>query len=122
MITILKIIICLCVFACAFMLIDFFCCKTAFFEGIVVDKQYKPEESTTGAGTGVSPDGTATTVITSSHSDEKFLIIAKHSSGKIYTVECLPELYYSKSIGEAIKFESFTGLFTGQIYFNEGVE
>lgn len=120
--TLVKIIIGLSIFACVFLLVDYFFAKTSILYGIIVDKQYKPEESTTGVGTGIGADGTATTVVTTSNSDETFIIMAKHSTGKIHTIECEPELYYSKKIGETIKFESYSGLFTGQIYFNEGVE
>ncbi len=90
--------------------------------GVIVDKQYKPESNSTGTGIGTTSNGSTTIVTTSEHESEQFIIILKTNSGVIITAESKSELYYSKSIGEKVKYDVYKGYFTGVIWGRLAVE
>jgi hypothetical protein len=87
-----------------------------FFFGVVIDKRYTPETTSTGVGTGVTSNGKPAAVVTTSHQNEKFLLMAKCENGKVFTVECSPEIFYTKSVGDTLFFTTSNGLFTGNTY------
>jgi hypothetical protein len=87
-----------------------------FFSGVVIDKRYAPEMTSTGVGTGVTSDGKPAAVVTTSHVDEKFLLMTKCTNGKVFTVKCSPEIFYTKSVGDTLFFTTSNGLFTGNTY------
>lgn len=47
--------------------------------------------------------------------------ILKTKSGKIVIVECKPEVYYQKEIGQKIDCNAYKGFFTGLIWSMHGV-
>lgn len=94
-----------------FMIFDICLMQVNTQKGVVVDKQYKPE--TTSVGTGVSNGKTVTTVQTDS---EEWLIMARCTDGEIVTIKAENNIYYSKNVGDQIKFNVCTGKFTGWLY------
>lgn len=96
-----------------FILIDGIFSKPVYFSGVVVDKQYSAESTRTGTGYGVTSNGQTGVVVTTETEPEKFLIMVKTKSGKIFTAKCEPEVYYSKKEGQAIECYWSKGLITG---------
>lgn len=79
--------------------------------GILIDKKYIGEQSSSGTGTAIIPNTSGGVgigiVSTSSHSDEEFLLFVK--ADKVYKIEVDMQQYYSKNINEKIKFEVTIG-------------
>lgn len=75
--------------------------------GELVDKKYIGEKYSSGMGTAVIPNTSGSVgiglVSTSSHSDEKFLFFVK--SDKVYKMKVDMQQFYSKKIGEKVRFE-----------------
>lgn len=107
-------------YAC-FLLVDWAAGRTEFSTGIVVDKQYKAEINTTGTGYGTTTNGQGGVIVTTSHDSEKFLLLAKSITNEIVTVECEPELYYNKEVGQEIEYKTRKGYFTGNDWSVHGV-
>ena len=89
--------------------------------GVVVDKQYQSEQTHVGVGNGVSTNGTSSQVVTTSTTPEQFLLIVRNSKQKIVTVECTPELYYSKEKEDELEYNIKNGYITGLNYGYNGV-
>lgn len=92
------------------------------FEGIIMDKHYKSEENSTGTGTTINSDGNIGIITTSSHSDEKFLLIIKTIDGQYKTAESTPETYYTKKVGDKISGAEHIGKILGicwETYVND---
>lgn len=105
----------------AFILIDGMAGKPEAFNGIVVDKHYEAEQNSTGTGYGMTSSGESGVIVTSTYEGEKFLIMVKTETGKIVTVECVPEVYYQKEIGQKIDCVVYKGFFTGWAWSMRGV-
>lgn len=114
-------IIAIVILGLAFILIDGIASKPEAFYGNVIDKHYEAESHRTGTGVGVTSSGKTGVVITSESEPEKFLLIVKTESGKIVTVNCEPELYYVKEVGEQVESNAYKGLFTGMVWSLRGV-
>ena len=97
----------------AFLLIDGIASKPDPFCGIVIDKHYKAERNSVGTGYGMTSSGKSGVIVTSEHESEKFLLMVKTESGNVVTVECEPELYYEKQVGQKIDCKDYKGFFTG---------
>ena len=114
-------IIAIVILATAFFLIDGIASKPEAFYGNVIDKHYKAERTSVGTGTAVGSNGNVGVVTTTEVDPEEFLIMVKTESGKIVTVNCEPELYYEKEIGERIDCNAYKGLFTGIVWSSYGI-
>ncbi len=114
-------IIAIVVLGLAFILVDGIASKPESFYGSVIDKHYKAERNSTGTGYGMTSSGKSGVIVTSEHEDEKFLIMVKTESGKVVTVECEPEVYYQKEIGQKIDCNAYKGYFTGWTWSLHGV-
>ena len=114
-------IISIIILATVFFLIDATASKPQAFEGNVIDKYYKAESYNTGTGIGVTSSGKAGVVMTSERESEKFILMVKTKNKKIVTVNCEPELYYKKKIGELIEYNAYKGFFTGIVWVFLGV-
>ena len=114
-------IIAIVILGLAFILIDGIASKPESFYGSVVDKHYKAERNSTGTGYGMTSSGKSGIIVTSEHEDEKFLIMVKTESGKVVTVECEPEVYYQKEVGQKIDCNAYKGYFTGWTWSLHGV-
>jgi hypothetical protein len=77
------------------------------FIGVIVDKHYVSEHSSTGVG--VNSKGES--VITTHHESEKFLLMVKSVDG-IKTVTTTSEKYYQYSVGDQVKCKEWKGLIT----------
>lgn len=93
----------------AFILIDIIASKSESFYGSVVDKHYKAERNSTGIGYGMTSGGNSGVIVTTEHENEKFLIMVKTESGKVVTIECEPEVYYQKEVGQKIDCNAYKG-------------
>lgn len=105
----------------AFFLIDGIASKPEPFYGTVIDKHYKAERNSTGTGYGMTSSGKSCVIVTSEHESEKFLLMVKTDNGKVVTVECEPELYYEKQVGQKIDCKAYKGFFTGSTWSMYGV-
>ena len=47
--------------------------------------------------------------------------MVKTENGNVVTVECEPELYYEKQVGQKIDCKAYKGLFTGATWSMYGV-
>jgi len=79
--------------------------------GLLIDKKYIGEYSTSGTGTAVVPStngGVGIGVVsTSSHADEQFIFFVK--SDKVYKIPVDMQNFYSLSVGDKIKFNVLIG-------------
>ena len=105
----------------AFFLIDGIASKPEPFYGTVIDKHYKAERNSTGTGYGMTSSGKSGVIVTSEHESEKFLLMVKTDNGKVITIECKPELYYEKQVGQKIDCKAYKGFFTGSTWLMYGV-
>ena len=105
----------------AFFLIDGIASKPEPFYGTVIDKHYKAERNSTGTGYGMTSSGKRGVIVTSEHESEKFLLMVKTDNGKVITIECKPELYYEKQVGQKIDCKAYKGFFTGSTWSMYGV-
>ena len=105
----------------AFFLIDGIASKPEPFYGTVIDKHYKAERNSTGTGYGMTSSGKRGVIVTSEHESEKFLLMVKTDNGKVITIECKPELYYEKQVGQKIDCKAYKGFFTGSTWLMYGV-
>ena len=105
----------------AFLLVDGIASKPEPFYGTVIDKRYKAERNSTGTGYGMTSSGKGGVIVTSEHESEKFLLMVKTENGKVVTVECEPELYYEKQVGQKIDCKAYKGFFTGANWSMYGV-
>lgn len=114
-------IIAIIILGLTFLLIDGIASKPEPFYGSVIDKHYKAERNITGTGYGMTSNGTSGVIVTSEHECEKFLLMVKTENGNVVTVECEPELYYEKQIGQKIYCKAYKGFFTGSTWSMYGV-
>lgn len=105
----------------AFFLIDGIASKPEPFYGSVIDKHYKAERNSTGTGYGMTSSGKSGVIVTSEHESEKFLLMVKTENGNVVKVQCEPELYYEKQVGQKIDCKAYKGFFTGSIWSRYGV-
>jgi hypothetical protein len=120
-IPILSSIMAILILGLTFIVIDQIASKPEAFYGNVIDKHYKAERTSVGTGTSVGSNGSVGVVTTTEVDPEEFLIMVKTESGKIVTVNCEPELYYQKEVGERIDCNAYKGLFTGMVWSLHGV-
>lgn len=106
--------------AIVFILVDLLCCKPKPFWGEIEDKRYVSARHSSGVG--VINSGKTATFVHSDNEPEKFLMMVRTKDNEIVTVECSPELYYQKEIGQKVVCNSFEGYFTGIAWSLEGVE
>lgn len=118
---IVSIIIAIVILGFSFILIDRIASNPESFYGSVVDKHYKAERNSTGTGYGMTNNGKSGVIVTTEHEDEKFLIMVKTEGGKVVTVECEPEVYYKKEVGQKIECNAYKGYFTGWTWSLNGV-
>lgn len=104
-----------------FFLIDGIASKPEPFYGSVIDKHYKAERNSTGTGYGMTISGKSDVIVTSEYEIEKFLLMVKTDNGKVVNVECEPELYYEKQVGQKIDCKAYKGFFTGSTWSMYGV-
>jgi len=117
----MKAIITIFILGLAFIIIDVIISKPKPFYGVVVDKHYKAERNSTGTGYGMTGGGTNGVIITSEYESEKFFLMVKTERGEIVTVECEPEIYYSKEINQKIKCNAYIGFFTECVWSLKGI-
>lgn len=118
---ILSSILAIFILGLVFLLIDGIASKPEPFYGSVIDKHYKAERNSTGTGYGMTSSGKSGVIVTSEHESEKFLLMVKTDNGKVVTVECEPELYYEKKVGQKIECKAYKGFFTGSTWLMYGV-
>jgi hypothetical protein len=99
-----------------FFLIDGIASKPESFYGYVIDKNYKSESNTSGIGYLMTNTGKGGVILTSEYESEKFILIVKNEKGNIVSVECEPEIYYEKQVGQKIYCKAYKGRFTGLTY------
>ena len=104
-----------------FTLIDGIASKPEPFKGYVVDMHYKGESNSSGAGYGITSSGKSGIIVASEFEEGMFLIIVKTEKGEVVTVECDPELYYKKVIGDKIDCVANKGYFTGISWSLQGI-
>jgi hypothetical protein len=104
-----------------FFLIDGIASKPEPLYGSVIDKHYKAERNSTGTGYGMTISGKSDVIVTSEYEIEKFLLMVKTDNGKVVNVECEPELYYEKQVGQKIDCKAYKGFFTGSTWSMYGV-
>lgn len=104
-----------------FLLVDIFCSKPKRFTGEIIDKQYKAESASTNTGVVTNSNGNTTVITTTEFNPEKWILIVKKQDGEIITVKSSSEIYYSKSIGESVDFDTYFGLFTKYNYGSTAV-
>lgn len=104
-----------------FIFIDVIASKSELFHGSVIDKHHKSERNSIETGYVMASNGNSTVIVTPNHEDEKFLIMVKTESGKVVTVECKPEIYYKKEIGQKIDCNAYKGYFTGWAWSLHGI-
>jgi hypothetical protein len=80
-------------------------------KGIVIDKHYESERSSSGVGVGAKGEA----VVITQHESEKFILIVK-AGDKIHTVKTTSENYYKYSIGDQVKYKQWKGLITKTIW------
>lgn len=114
-------IIAIFVLVLAFLLIDVIASKPDPFYGSVIDKHYKAERNSTATGYGMTSSGKSGVIVTSEHESEKFLLMVKNENGNVVTVECDPELYYEKQVGQKIHCKAYKGYFTKTTWSMYGV-
>ena len=114
----LLVLICLIVF----ILIDGLASYPESFNGVVLDKHYKSETNSTGTGYGTTSNGKGGVIVTSHHESEKFLLMVKVEGGEVVTVQCEPEIYYKKELGNEIQCNAYKGFFTGLTWSLYGVK
>jgi len=106
----------------SFILIDENCGKTETHKATLIDKQYNAEQNSIGSGYGMTTSGQSGMIITSSHEDEKFILIVKTKGGAIKSIQCTSKEYYSKQLGQTIEYNQNKGYFTNKnwkIYINQ---
>ena len=121
MIRVLGSLIAISILGLAFFLIDEIASKPEPFYGIVIDKHYKAERNSTGTGYGMTSSGKGGVIVTFEHESEKFILMVKTENGKVVTIECEPELYYEKQVGQKIYCKAYKGFFTGSNWSMYGV-
>jgi hypothetical protein len=94
-----------------FFLVDGLASTSHDFKGVIVDKHYKAEHSSTGVGVGAKGEA----VVTTQHESEKFILMVKRA-GKVHTVTTTAEKYYQHSIGDQVKCKEWKGLITKQTW------
>lgn len=104
-----------------FFSIDFFAYQSKKLNGIVIDKNYKGEQTSVGTGT-VFVNGKVGTTTNVSVDSEKFLVMVKMLDEDVVTVDCSAELYYKKEKGDILFFEYYTGYFTDIVYGIDGIK
>ena len=104
-----------------FLLIDVIASEPELFYGTVINKHYKAEIERSGTGYGMTSSGQSGVIVISEYESEKFLLMVKNEKGNIVTVECKPELYYEKQVGQKIDCNTYKGFFTGLIWSMSGV-
>ncbi|MBE7671577.1 hypothetical protein F7649_10680 [Tenacibaculum piscium] len=118
---IMSSVIALIILGVTFIVIDVINAKPKQFYGTIIDKHYKAERNSNGTGYGMTSNGKMGVVVTSESEPEKFLVMVEIENGKIFTVECSPELYYKKQIGEKIECNNHICSFTGMSWSKKGV-
>ena len=118
--SIASIIIVIFILGIGFIFVDGLASKPESFSGEVIDKHYEAERNSIGTGYGVTSSGKGGVITTSEHESEKFLLMVKTESGEAVTVECEPEIYYQKAIGQMIDCISYNGYFTGWTWSLKG--
>jgi hypothetical protein len=108
-----SIIISIIILVFSFIIIDGIASKPETFFGNVIDKQYNAGYNITGTGYDMSTTGKVGVIVTHEYKREGFLLMIKTEKGMILTVECDPELYYEKKIGQKIYYNDYKGFFTG---------
>jgi len=89
--------------------------------GTIVDKHYKAERTSTGSGVAVGSNGKVAPVVITEHEDEDFLLMIERDS-IIATINCEPEFYYKKEIGDVVKFASYRGGVFGGVWSKKIIE
>jgi len=90
--------------------------------GTVVGKTYETEKRNTNVETIITGNGGVQPILTTNHRREKFLLMVKTEENRVVAVECEPELYHIKDIGDRLEYRAYKGLFTGVTYGRRGVE
>lgn len=81
--------------------------------GVVIDKHYQAESSSVGTGYGVTNNGSTGIVVTSSHENEKFILVVETETGEIETIECKASMYYDTDRESTVEYVVNIGLITG---------
>jgi hypothetical protein len=119
--SVISILITVLILGFIFLIIDSAASKPEPFQGTVIDKHYRAQKSSTGTGYGMTGQGQTGVFVSSQHEPEKFLLIVKTESSNIVTVECEPELFYKKEVGQKIECKACKGFFTGATWSIYGV-
>lgn len=104
-----------------FFLVDIIGTTPMYFHGVVVDKHYNMERRATGTGIVSTSNGGTAVVVTTETEPEKFIVMVRTAGGKVYTVECPPEVYYAKKEGQTIECYWSRGLITGMSWGVYGI-
>lgn len=79
--------------------------KWQTFYGTIVDKLYKPAQSSSGTGVGIV-SGQAAIVSTSNHSLEQwFVMVKKENNKEVEKVYCSDDFFYNHNIGDKIAYK-----------------
>ena len=81
--------------------------------GEIVDELYTPEINSTGLGTGLGTNGQLTTMVTSSHSPERWHVVVREDITKdIIKLECSMQYVYDVKPGDRVSFKNKYGKFS----------
>ena len=81
--------------------------------GEIVDELYTPEINSTGVGTGIGTNGQLSTMVTSSHSPERWHVIVKEDITKdIVKLGCSMQFVYEVKPGDRVSFKNKYGKFS----------
>ena len=101
--------------------IDILAYKSKKANGIVIDKNYKGEQTSVGTGA-VYVNGKVGVTTNVNVDSEKFLVMVKDLDEDIIVVDCSAKLYYKKEKGDILFFEYCTGFFTDIVYGVDGIK
>ena len=88
--------------------------------GEIVDELYTPEIDSTGVGTGLGSNGQLTTVVTSSHSPERWHVVVREDITKdVIKLECSMQFVYEVKPTDRVVFRNKYGKFTKEYLKSE---
>lgn len=80
-----------------------------------IDKLYTGSQTSSGVGIGVGVNG-AMPMVTSSTSGEKFQLVLKDGEGKIHSIKCSMQEFYTFRVNDVVKVLVYVGKKTNEIF------
>lgn len=107
--------------AMVFFLIDIIGGSAIRHSGVIVEKSYTPERIHLTKVKEMQSKGEFATYLTAKTEPAEWAIFARSESGKIIRMECGRDLYYSKNVGESVRYVMVQGLMTSWPYYTQRV-